>query len=174
MTKAVILGDSPEILARDGLTDTIQPWEDGLRAPTGKGSFEWWYFDAHFDDPDTDPGTQNATAVIVFATKPLLERSGPLKPLLSITITRPDGSKIAGFPIFSPAEFNSSSDTCDVKIGDNWCKGDLHEYELQANGGWLDQLGWQPDQTVSLTNSFLLIHPPESLSSPKFFRARER
>jgi len=71
MAKPVFLGLTPEFLAREGLTETIQPWEDGLRAETGPGSFEWWYFDAHLD--------HNTTLVIVFATKPILERAGPLK-----------------------------------------------------------------------------------------------
>ena len=84
MTKPVIFGVTPEFMARDGLTETIQPWEDGLRAETGPGSFEWWYFDAHFED--------GSTVVLVFMTKPLLERNDPLNPHIAFTITRPDGS----------------------------------------------------------------------------------
>ena len=55
MSKPVILSTSPESLAREHLTEAVQPWEEGLRADTRRGSFEWWYFDAHFDDPSKEP-----------------------------------------------------------------------------------------------------------------------
>jgi len=74
MPKSITFGLGPEFLQREGLTETIAPWEDGLRADTGRGYFEWWYFDAHLDN--------GSTAVIVFATKPLLARKGPLRPQL--------------------------------------------------------------------------------------------
>jgi hypothetical protein len=124
MSKPVILGTTPEFLARDGLTEKIEVWEDGLRADTGRGSFEWWYFDAHFED--------GSTAVIVFATKPLLERKGPLKANVSLTITRPDGTKTAGFPLFSRDQFSAAQESCDVRIGNNWTRGDLHRYEVHV------------------------------------------
>lgn len=124
MPKPVIFSNTPEFLARDGLTETVAPWEDGLRADTGRGSFEWWYFDAHFDD--------GSTAVIVFVTKPLLERSGPLKPGVSLTITRPDGTKLAQFPVFPAEQFSASKQTCDVRIGPHWAGGDLHRYQVHV------------------------------------------
>jgi hypothetical protein len=124
MTKPVFMAVTPELLAREGLTETIAPWEDGLRIDTAPGSFEWWYFDAHFDN--------GSTAVLVFATKPLLERSGRLKPNVSLTITRPDGTKVSQFPIFPPEQFSASKETCDVRIGPNWTKGDLHTYRVHV------------------------------------------
>jgi hypothetical protein len=124
MPKSIIFGVGPEFLQRDGLTDTVAPWEDGLRAETGRGSFEWWYFDAHLDD--------GSTAVIVFATKPLLARKGPLKPQLVLTITRPDGHKLDHSAVFPPDQFAASKDGCDVRIGPNHVTGDLHRYELHA------------------------------------------
>lgn len=124
MTKPVIFGVTPEFLAREGLTDTIRLWEDGLRAETGPGSFEWWYFDAHFDD--------GSTAVIVFATKPLLERGGPLKPSVMLTITRPNGKKLAAFPTYPANQFSASTANCNVQIGPNWVKGDLKTYLLHV------------------------------------------
>ena len=124
MPKPVIHAIDPDSLAREGLTDRVEIWEDGLRANTGRGSFEWWYFDAHFDD--------GSTAVIVFMTKPILERKGPLKPGVSMTITRPDGVKLVRFPLFSPESFLASKEGCDVRIEKNRVRGDLHRYELHA------------------------------------------
>jgi hypothetical protein len=124
MTKSVIPAIGPEFLERDGLAPEPATWEDGLRADTGPGSFEWWYFDAHFDD--------GSTAVIVYATKPLLERRGPLKPMLSFAITRPDGTKVGTYPLYPPGDFHAAWEQCDVRIGPNWAHGDLHRYELHA------------------------------------------
>lgn len=129
MTKTIIYGTDPQYMQREGLTETVVLWEDGRRASTDRGSIEWWYFDAHLDD-----GT---TAVIVFLTKPLLERSGPLKPGISLTITRTDGVKLSQFPIFPPQAFSASKERCDVRIGENWVRGDLHRYELHAQAGEL-------------------------------------
>jgi hypothetical protein len=129
MSKPVIFSAGPEFLKRDGLTESIAVWEDGLRLDTGRGSFEWWYFDSHFED--------GSTAVIVFGTKPLIERSGPLKPIVSLTVTRPDGTKIIQFLKFPADQFSASKEKCDVRIGANWINGDLHRYEVHVEMGGL-------------------------------------
>jgi len=67
--KNLVLTPTPEWMALDDLTDTVSPWEDGLRTDVDSPSFEGWYFDAHFDD--------GSTAVIVFYTKPTLVWKGP-------------------------------------------------------------------------------------------------
>jgi hypothetical protein len=114
MSKPVFFAVGPEFLKREGLTDTVAAWEDGQRAPTRRGTFEWWYFDAHFDDA--------TTAVIVYATKPIINPGVPLTPNLSLTITRADGTKAAEFS-FLPAElFSASREMCDIKFASNWVK----------------------------------------------------
>ncbi len=117
------------MLERDGLAETVAPWEDGQRVDSGPGAFEWWYFDTHLDD--------GSTAVIVFMTKSLLNRRAPLTPGVQITITRPDGSKLSVFPLYPAAEFQAARDRCDVRIGPNWVRGapyrdDLYRHELHA------------------------------------------
>ncbi len=114
MPKPVVFAVGPEFLQRDGLTEQVESWEDGQRAPTVRGTFEWWYFDGHFDD-----GT---TAVIVFATKPLTNPAAPLTPYLSLTITHSDGTRAVeyGFP---PADqFSAAAEVCDVRIGSSRVK----------------------------------------------------
>ena len=123
MTKP-ILRTSDEELARLGITEVVEPWEDGFRTDTGRGFFEWWYFDAHLDD--------GSTVVIVYMTKGIMDYKGPLKPGLMMTVTRPDGVKLAESPQFSPDVFSASKQSCDVKIGPNWVHGDLHTYQLHA------------------------------------------
>lgn len=149
MAKPVISGITPEFLAREGLTEIILPWEDGQRAETGPGSFEWWYFDAHFSD--------QSTAVIVLATKPLMERNGPLKPNVSLTITRPNGSKLSGFPIFPADQFSASKETCDVRIGPNWTKGNLQTYQLHVE---MEDPSTGSGGTLSADLTFIGLVPP--------------
>jgi hypothetical protein len=126
MTKSILFGIGPESLAREGITETVQAREDGLRAATNPGSFEWWYFDAHFDD--------GSTAVIVYATKPIIRPGDPLRPNLSLTITPPGGDKLAQFPIYPAGEFSASTDSCMVRIGPSWVE------QGQENGRWVYRL----------------------------------
>lgn len=114
MPKPVIFAIGPEHQRREGLTDTVLPWEDGQRATTHRGTFEWWYFDANFDD--------DTTAVIVYATKPIINPAAPLTPNLSLTITRAGGTKTAEFSIPPADQFSASSEACDVRIGASWVK----------------------------------------------------
>jgi hypothetical protein len=126
--KPVIFAVGPEHLQREGLTAAVAAWEDGLRAPTRRGAFEWWYFDAHFDDL--------TTAVIVFATKPIINPGLPLTPNLSLTITRADGIKTAEFSFPPASQFSASSQICDVNIGPSWARqtgfGKCWNYNLHA------------------------------------------
>jgi predicted secreted hydrolase len=124
MTKRVILAEGAEFLAKDGLSPEPALWEDGLRGDTGPGIFEWWYFDAHLED--------DSTAVVVYLTKPLLQRTDPLTPTVFLTITRPDGKKLSELLSYPASQFQAARDRCDVHIGPNWVHGDLHQYELHA------------------------------------------
>ncbi|MFT3757198.1 MAG: lipocalin-like domain-containing protein [Pseudoxanthomonas sp.] len=103
----------------------IAPWEDGLRLDTGKGNYEWWYFDAHLEN--------GATLVVVFYTKYANESNGPLAPMLTINLTTPDGRVFDKKLTVDPAEFSAAKDHCDVRIGDNRFSGDLHRYRIEAS-----------------------------------------
>jgi predicted secreted hydrolase len=128
--KLLTIGDSPELLQKAGLdASNVALWEDGQRADTGPGSFEWWYFDAHLED--------GSTAVIVYSTKLFTERTGPLKPFVRLVITTPDRRELSGFTMFNPAQFSATKAQCDVKISHNYARGDLHHYELRAECGEL-------------------------------------
>lgn len=129
MSKRVIFALGPEDLQRQGLRETPEVWEDGMRAEPKPGNFEWWYFDTHLDD--------GSTAVITFFTKSLLDRSSRLKPGVSIAITRPDGKKLTGTSLIGPSDFSASKERCYVRAGESWVRGDLTNYELQARAGEL-------------------------------------
>ncbi len=130
MKKEVLSSYTAEDLRNEGLAVVPEVWEDGLRTDAVPGVFEWWYFDAHFDD--------GSTAVIVFYTKSMLDRQVKLLPSVSITITRPDGKKLTAFKFYPPEDFKASKETCDVRINRQWVKGDLASYALHVDA---DELG---------------------------------
>ncbi len=105
-----------------GQTNTIGPWEDGLRTDGSPGTYEWWYFDSHLSD--------GSTLVIVFYTKPLTENDGPLAPAVQVDLTRPDGTQLHTSLAYTAGEFSSSTQQCDVRIGINRFEGDLKTYHL--------------------------------------------
>lgn len=119
------LAQKPEDYEHLGLdVKTIAQWEDGQRASTDPGNFEWWYFDTHLED-----GT---TIVVVFYPKPLEAPHLPLTPCVEISITRPNCVAIERTVMFDPSEFSASTDGCDVRIGSNRFTGDLDTYHITA------------------------------------------
>jgi predicted secreted hydrolase len=154
MVKPVIFAVGPEFLKREGLTETVATWEDGQRAPTHRGTFEWWYFDAHFDDA--------TTAVIVFATKPIIKPGAPLTPNLSLTITRADGTKAAEFCILPAGLFSASPEMCDVKIGSSWVR------QTGQDACWTFSLHAETDH-ISADLTFTGIVPPWRPGAGKSF-----
>ena len=120
------LARTPDDYARIGIEPrAIKLWEDGMRTDGSRGTYEWWYFDAHLDD--------GAKLVVVFLTKEMTALKKPLSPSIRIDLTLPDGTsirKLAGFPAET---FSASTETCDVRIGDNAFVGDLHTYTIRAH-----------------------------------------
>lgn len=102
--------------------DSIQVREDGMRTTGKRGTYEWWYFDAHLDD--------GSKIVIVFFTKPSYKVNGPLNPLSTIDIDWPDGSKIHREFAAPVKESKFSKEQCNVVIGNNFFRGDLEHYEI--------------------------------------------
>ncbi|MDR2902735.1 MAG: hypothetical protein LBU87_06510 [Lactobacillales bacterium] len=111
-----------EKLKKKGFGKAPAKWEDSMRTNGGKGSFEWWYTDAHFKD--------GSTLVAVFFTKSLQEIDSPLTPEIEIIYTPAKGKEFNKLFRFSPSEFKASKDQCDVNIGKNYFRGDLKKYEI--------------------------------------------
>jgi len=103
--------------------DKVEVWEDGLRTSGEKGTYEWWYTDAEFDD-----GT---TIVTVFFTKNGFDVSGRAQPTVTINITRPDGSELERtFQLKKGILINASREYCDVEIGRSYLKYDKGNYVI--------------------------------------------
>src|SRR5947208_498709 len=119
------LARSPQEYARLGLKpEQVEPWEDGRRTDGGKGTYEWWYFDAHLDD--------GAKVVIVFYTKPVVAVDGPLAPEVAFTLDRADGTHVEKHARVPAAAFAAAAEHCDVRIGRQRFRGDLHTYQIHV------------------------------------------
>src|SRR5215218_8783400 len=103
--------DRPEAYTRLGIDPSaIAAHEDGMRTDRGKGSYEWWYFDAHLDD--------GSILVVVFYTKPLMEAARTsLAPYVTVELDRPDGTHREWKTPAALDGFHASTGSCDVTIG---------------------------------------------------------
>jgi predicted secreted hydrolase len=112
-------------LKREGLNpDRVEVWEDGYRTKDIENGFEWWYFDAQLDD--------GSTLVTVFTTKPLTKPKGPMDPAILIIYKDAAGKRETFSDHYDPAGLSSARESCDVRIGPSWAKGDLETYQLHA------------------------------------------
>lgn len=127
----------------------VEPWEDGYRTARRDDAFEWWYFDAQFDD--------GSTCVITFNTKPNTKPSGPLVPSILFITRSPEGKRESAVWTGVPADLEASAEGCDVRVGPSWVKGDLARYELHAEAEGLaadlrvERVGpsWRPGAAVT-------------------------
>src|SRR5437588_10763430 len=105
-------GTVPAHLARDAEEYTrlgikkgeIALWEDGLRTDGGKGTYEWWYFDAHLNG--------GVKVVIVFYTKSLIDVDKSLAPFVWFTLDRADGTHFEKEAHPPAADFNAAREQC--------------------------------------------------------------
>lgn len=97
---------------------TVEIWEDGKRMDEPLG-FEWWYFDGILDN-----GTK---FVIIWG----INQPSNI-PYIAINFYLPNGESIVESLTFSPLEYSSSSEKCDVTMGKNILSGDLKKYSMSV------------------------------------------
>jgi hypothetical protein len=120
--------DKPEDFAKLAIQPGhIEAFEDGMRTQGGPGGYEWWYFDSHLSD--------GSSLVIVFFTKEMMNPGGKLAPIASFELNRPGQPPLRLETHVSPDAFSASRDRCDVRIGENTFRGDLHEYDIHFSHG---------------------------------------
>ena len=121
-----VVTQSDDYYQKIGLSRSrVEPWEDGMRTTGGKGSYEWWYFDSTLKD--------GSTLVVVFYTKDSIRPDRPLEPKLTIEYTRPDGISLHREFGVKASDFSAAKDHCEIRIGANTFKGDLHDYTLHVD-----------------------------------------
>lgn len=129
---------------------SIAQREDGMRTSGKSGSYEWWYFDCALED--------GSTLVVVFYTKNMINPAGPLAPLISVNLDRPDGTRFMRTYSFPAKDFSASREGCDLRIGANRVTGNLSTYtihlELEDVKADLSLVGtvpsWRPETGVSM------------------------
>ena len=106
--------------------DCVELWEDGARVDGSKGTYEWWYYDSHYPD---------GTILVIFMySKNPISVDGPIKPMSTMELTLPDGTKFSEEVHATLAESHYAKEQCDVRVGDCWCKGDLKHYDVVFKG----------------------------------------
>lgn len=124
-TKLARAARTPTDYERLGISRAhILPHEDGARTDNRRGTYEWWYFDAHLDD--------GAKLVVVFMNKDLTTPNKPLAPLIRLNLDLADGRSIEKLVDFPPESWSAATDHADVRIGGNHFTGDLHTYEIDV------------------------------------------
>jgi hypothetical protein len=145
--------DTAAALKKEGLNpEKVEVWEDGYRTAGRDDAFEWWYFDAQYED--------GSTTVICLSTKPMTKPKAPLAPSVLIIYKDPDGKRETFSANIGPEQFSSSTKACDVRMGSSWAKGDLQSYRLHAEAeGFTVDLeitrqgpSWRPGAAISYFN----------------------
>ena len=139
---------------RDNTIEPVKPQEDALHIDVHKkGTYEWWYFDAHMD-------TGHTVVVFFYAANPNPARAG--KSGIEIVVLRPDGKRTQKFVPYDKSAFQASRDKADVEVGENYLRvkqtsGELPVYEVQVKEKDLgchltyraEVNGWRPGKGVS-------------------------
>ena len=119
------IAERDEDYRRIGISkDSVAPWEDGARTDGGRGTYEWWYFDAHLDD--------GAKLVVIFMTKDLSAPNKPLSPMIRLNLDLPDGRSFSFIRDYPAGSFSAAGAHADVRIAQNRFTGDLSHYEIHA------------------------------------------
>jgi hypothetical protein len=67
---AVLASDDTDYERLGLARNAVAPWEDGARTDNRRGTYEWWYFDAHLDD--------GSSLVVTFMNKDIVSPNDPL------------------------------------------------------------------------------------------------
>ncbi len=114
---------------KDGEIRKLKPEDDALHVDLkAKKKFEWWYFDARFD---------NGYTCVVFFYAAHLETGVPQ---VRIEIYTPEGKKLEAFKDYKVDEIVISEKEADIQFGNNYIKVDytdpnLPKYTLHAKEG---------------------------------------
>ncbi len=116
--------------------------EDGNHYCPEQDFFEWWYFDATFDN--------GYVIVVIFHSS--LHNLADHKPRLDLRVYTPQGKRILGMQHYSREMFTSRRDKCELQLGDCHVVSDGAHYQLTLREGDIEaeliftpqMPGWRP------------------------------
>ena len=98
------------------------PSDDGCHPDASPGFFEWWYFDALFDDGSSFVSSWHVDGI---------DAGGRMR----FAVYAPDGKKTEAAADFDASHTRVSKETCDVKMGDNYARGEFPRWEMRFREG---------------------------------------
>jgi hypothetical protein len=132
----------------DELNAGLEPGEDARHLMRAPMPYEWWYFDASFEDG------HSAVAIIwpMNYSKPWRRQC-----TLQLSIYTPEGDCHKEYVFPSRKVLSASYDTCDVRVGDCFMRGSHPRYEVRVGSGPLEvdlefratAPGWKPGASVN-------------------------
>ncbi len=99
---------------------------DGWHRPGGRFGFEWWYFDAKFED---------GHAVVCGLMDPDTWKFSRTKSLMWLHVYLPDGTCYNNHVNIPRSEFKASPHRCDVELAGNRIRGSYPEYRVDLEHG---------------------------------------
>jgi len=100
--------------------------DDAFHGQLSPHAFEWWYFDAIFDN-----GYSMAHSWHIGE----MESANPEPRRIKFAVYTPDGKKVDTDVDFPISAVVASTETCDVKMGDNHLHGEFPRYEIHFRSG---------------------------------------
>jgi Svf1-like C-terminal lipocalin-like domain len=132
----------------EALNEGLQPVEDARHRLKGPFQYEWWYFDASFD---------NGYSAVCILWPMNYFRPWKRQCSIMLSIYSPNGEHFKHY-IFPPRDlFSASYQECDVRIGGSFVRGTHPRYEVhvEAEGDIADLVfeaqtpGWKPGTAVN-------------------------
>jgi len=132
----------------EALNEGILPHEDARHRLRGPFAYEWWYFDAVFDNG------YSAVAIMwpMNYAKPWRRQS-----TIQLSIYTPEGEHFKQYAFPPRRLFSGSYTRCDARIGDSYVRGTHPRYEVKMRAGDIavdlvfeaETPGWKPRTAVN-------------------------
>ena len=100
-----------------------QDKDDGLHPLEGDAYYEWWYFDAQFDN--------GYSCVLTWHWRNAFLK--PHIPTIQIFTYTPDGKRHIGMAAVEPAECTAREDRCEVRMGESFARQEDAAYRVEMH-----------------------------------------
>ncbi|MBM3150217.1 MAG: carotenoid 1,2-hydratase, partial [Chloroflexi bacterium] len=97
--------------------------DDGLHPFNDEEYYEWWYFDAQFDN--------GYSCVLTWHWRNAFLK--PHIPTIQIFTYTPDGKRHIGMAVVKPEECDAKRNKCDVQMGESFARQDGNRYQVKMH-----------------------------------------